>query len=211
MSRLDALVAPLTDAVMDLCPTGGTLADADAARERVQEALCAALRAVPKPNVAPDRLDPDRLREDATALVTGSSSPQSLVRTITDLLRQVREADQREEWIRQGYTDRTARQRRYATCHVCGATVWVRYSDGCLRVHSEGRGDSLGYVSKRCAGSGTQAQQEDEHRTTVTTRGDYAEGTLTWGWRCTCGARGEPTYGTATGAQEAADTHLAVP
>lgn len=49
----------------------------------------------------------------------------------------------------------------------------------------------------------------EEHRTHVTTRGTYAEGTLRWGWRCTCGAAGEPEWMGATGAALAADAHRA--
>lgn len=100
-STLDALIAPLTEAAMGELPP---VAEATDIRERVAEALCAALRAQPHPNVGEDRLTPAKLREDATRLVKGTSSPDALVDLVADMLRQVREASQREEWIRQGYT-----------------------------------------------------------------------------------------------------------
>jgi len=103
VSRLDALVAPLTDAVMAV---GNPLPpdQAEYHQKAIQDALCAALRAVPRPGVAPDRLEPETLREDATRIIKRADSPEALIATMADLLCDVREADQREEWIRQGYS-----------------------------------------------------------------------------------------------------------
>jgi len=84
----------------------------DRVHAAIRENLAAALRATVTDQgggeVDGQRLDPEQCRADAATWVrealAGEDPQEVLTRTIADLLLAVREADQRERWIREGYS-----------------------------------------------------------------------------------------------------------
>lgn len=98
--RLNDLVVLLVDATVEtVLPLRGD--GPDGLRERLYPALAEALRSAVRPAVAPDRLD--TCATDAARMIA-ERTPEEARALVADLLRQVREADQREEWIRAGYS-----------------------------------------------------------------------------------------------------------
>lgn len=101
--RLDDLVGVLVDAVVaETLPLRGD--GPEGLRERLRPAIAEALRSAVRPSVAPDRLDKTTLARDAAEAVARAGDPTAVVALVATLLGAVREADQREEWIRAGYS-----------------------------------------------------------------------------------------------------------
>lgn len=111
MSALDDLLGPLVDAAEDATfPLRGD--GRDGWRPRVQEALAAALRGTVT-DQGGQQVDGERLtikdcRASALSLLdknlpNNPAQRDAIVQLVASLLRDVREADQRERWIRDGY------------------------------------------------------------------------------------------------------------
>jgi hypothetical protein len=110
MSGLDDLLAPLVDAVEStLFPLHGP---SHTRRRRVQAALAEALRGTVSDQGGQEidgaRLTAENCRASARSLLVGNlpnnpAQREAVIRIVTSLLRDVREADQRERWIRDGY------------------------------------------------------------------------------------------------------------
>lgn len=111
MSGLDDLLGPLVDAAEDATfPLRGD--GREGWRPRMQEALAAALRGTVTDQGGQEidgfRFTVEDCRASARSLLVGNlpnnpAQREAIIQVVTSLLQQVREADQRERWIRDGY------------------------------------------------------------------------------------------------------------
>lgn len=111
MSGLDDLLGPLVDAAEDATfPLRGD--GREGWRPRMQEALAAALRGTVTDQGGQEidgaRLTVEDCRLSALSLLDGNlpnnpAQRDAVIELVASLLRDVREADQRERWVRDGY------------------------------------------------------------------------------------------------------------
>lgn len=107
-SRLDDMLDTLTAAATHAV-NGGTFELRTRLRAGLAEALRGTVRDQGGQQIDGERLTEEACRTSALSLLDGNlpNNPgqrETIIRVVASLLQQVREADQRERWIREGYS-----------------------------------------------------------------------------------------------------------